>query len=94
MEEKINVPFTYETELSGIKDENVHYAVWYNRKINVSKENIIRQNVLLHFEGSDYLTEVWINGKYIGINEGGYCYTQLTDVQQEINGLVDENRNE
>lgn len=23
----------------------------------------------------------------------GYCYTQLTDVQQEINGLVDENRN-
>ena len=23
----------------------------------------------------------------------GYCYTQLTDVQQEINGLVDEHRN-
>ena len=22
----------------------------------------------------------------------GYCFTQLTDVQQEINGLVDENR--
>lgn len=22
----------------------------------------------------------------------GYCYTQLTDVQQEINGLMDENR--
>lgn len=21
-----------------------------------------------------------------------YCYTQLADVQQEINGLVDENR--
>lgn len=24
----------------------------------------------------------------------GYCYTQLTDIQQEINGLVDENRND
>lgn len=23
----------------------------------------------------------------------GYCYIQLTDIQQEINGLVDENRN-
>ena len=23
----------------------------------------------------------------------GYCYTQLSDVQQEINGLMDENRN-
>ncbi len=22
-----------------------------------------------------------------------YCYTQLTDVQQEINGLMDEKRN-
>ena len=21
----------------------------------------------------------------------GYCYTQLTDVQQEVNGLLDEN---
>ena len=29
---KINVPFTYETELSGIKDESVHYVVWYNKK--------------------------------------------------------------
>ena len=35
---KINVPFTYETKLSGIEDESVHYIVWYNRKINISKE--------------------------------------------------------
>ena len=36
------------------------------------------------------LTKVIKNTKYIC----GYCYTQLTDVQQEINGLVDENRND
>ena len=23
----------------------------------------------------------------------GYCYTQVTDVQQEVNGLMDEERN-
>ena len=23
----------------------------------------------------------------------GYCYTQLTDVQQEVNGLLDANHN-
>jgi hypothetical protein len=23
----------------------------------------------------------------------GYCYTQLSDVQQEINGIMDEDRN-
>ena len=66
---KINVPFTYETELSGIKDESVHYVVWYNKKIHISKEN---EKAILHFEGSDYKTKIWINGKYIGTNEGGY----------------------
>ena len=66
---KINVPFTYETELSGIKDESVHYVVWYNKKIHISKEN---KKAILHFEGSDYKTKIWINGKYIGTNEGGY----------------------
>ena len=25
--------------------------------------------------------------------EGGFCYTQVTDVQQEINGLMDMDRN-
>ena len=34
------------------------------------------------------LTDVVKNIPYMT----GYCYTQLTDVQQEINGLVDENR--
>ena len=66
---KINVPFTYETELSEIKDESVHYVVWYNKKIHISKEN---EKAILHFEGSDYKTKIWINGKYIGTNEGGY----------------------
>ena len=33
MDKKIIVPFTYETKLSGIGDESVHYIVWYNRKI-------------------------------------------------------------
>ena len=35
------------------------------------------------------LTDAIKNTNYIT----GYCYTQLSDVQQEINGLVDENRN-
>lgn len=36
------------------------------------------------------LTNTIKNTNYIT----GYCYTQLSDVQQEINGLVDENRND
>ena len=47
----------------------MHYVVWYNKKIHISKEN---KKAILHFEGSDYKTKIWINGKYIGTNEGGY----------------------
>lgn len=68
----IRVPFTYETELSGIEDENVHYIVWYNKKINITKEQIENKNVVLNFEGSDYKTKIWINGNYIGVNIGAY----------------------
>lgn len=69
---KINVPFTYETKLSGIEDETIHYIVWYNRKIKISKEQLQNNNVILNFEGSDYETKVWINGHYVGTNIGGY----------------------
>lgn len=54
---KINVPFTYETKLSGIGDESIHYIVWYNRKIEITKEHIkdnqfkiyhIYQDIVIH----------------------------------------------
>jgi len=69
---KINVPFTYETKLSGIEDETIHYIVWYNKKIKISKEQLQNNNIILNFEGSDYKTKVWINGNYVGENIGGY----------------------
>lgn len=72
MNKKINVPFTYETKLSGIEDESVHYIVWYNKIINISKEQIKDNKIIINFEGSDYITKVWVNGTYIGKNIGGY----------------------
>lgn len=69
---KIQVPFTYETQLSGIQDESVHNVVWYHKEITISKNQLENKKIVLHFEGSDYLTKVWINGKYVGTHEGGY----------------------
>jgi len=46
MNKKIIVPFTYETKLSGIEDESVHYIVWYNRKINIEKEQLQNNKVI------------------------------------------------
>ena len=51
------------------------------------KQVIDEKEFIKRFES---LTDVVRKTDYIT----GYCYTQLTDVQQEINGLVDENRKE
>lgn len=75
----IHVPFTYETILSGIHDEKRHDYVWYQREFEcVLSES---KHILLHFEGSDYITKVWVNGKYVGMHRGGYTrfFFDITD---------------
>ena len=67
---EILVPFTYETKMSGINDETVHENIWYSNDININVEK--DKNIILHFEGSDFVTKLWINGNYVGMNIGGY----------------------
>jgi len=69
---EITVPFTYETKLSGIGDETRHDHVWYSRTIHVDAAKLSSHDYVLHFEGSDYTTKLWVNGKYAGIHHGGY----------------------
>lgn len=70
---KILVPFTYETEKSGIHDETVHPQVWYQRTFTVDEEDLQSgKRVLLHLEGSDYRTFVYVNGSLLRVHEGGY----------------------
>lgn len=71
---KINVPYAYNTELSGISDNIRCDRVWYHRKFNIIPGK--DRDILLHFEGSDYTTKVWINGKYAGTRSG--CAHRLT----------------
>lgn len=71
-EQTIQVPFTYETKLSGIQDESRHDNIWYNRIIEANQELLKDNNYILHFEGSDFITKVWVNGQYVGSHRGGY----------------------
>lgn len=64
----IQVPFSYETKMSGIEDSSHHPVVWYERTINVKQD----KNVLLHFEGADYYTTLWVNGLKVGHHQGAY----------------------
>jgi len=67
------VPFTYETRLSGIGDEARHDNIWYHKTIMVDMAALDGKDLLLHFEGSDFVTKVWVNGKYAGCHRGGYA---------------------
>lgn len=58
---KINVPFCFQSKLSGIEDTSFHDYMWY--RLNLGKINFNEsQNVILSFEGVDYYCEVYING--------------------------------
>lgn len=69
----IQVPFTYETKASGIGEEKFHPYVWYQRAFEVPVDQIGKK-VMLHFQASDYLTKVWVNGNYIGSHKGGNAH--------------------
>ena len=52
-DKKINVPFTYETKLSGIQDETRHDFIWYHRTISVDGEKLENNRYILHFRSEE-----------------------------------------
>ncbi|UUZ92411.1 glycoside hydrolase family 2 [Paenibacillus sp. P25] len=71
LDRKIIVPFSYESKASGIGEEAHHANVWYEKKVKLPAE-YEGKRVLLHFQASDYVTKVWVNGHYAGQHVGGY----------------------
>ncbi len=69
---KILVPFAVESALSGVgKTVGKDSIVWYKSLFALpeTKKNKI---VLLHFGAVDWRAEIFVNGKSVGIHEGGY----------------------
>jgi len=65
---EIKVPFSYLTVESQINIQKRVDVIWYQRKIQ-KKSNL---NHILHLEGSDDYTMIFVNGIYIGDHLGGY----------------------
>ncbi|WP_338470790.1 glycoside hydrolase family 2 TIM barrel-domain containing protein [Niallia sp. XMNu-256] len=78
---KINVPFAYQTKLSGIDDPSFHDVVWYKRSFEVP-ESWQGNRVILHFGAVDYRAWVYVNEQFIGFHEGGNVsfHFDVTDV--------------
>ena len=71
-EGKILVPFAVESSLSGVgrritKDN----SLWYERTFTVPSD-WKGKNVILHFGGVDWKSEVLVNGKLVGEHKGGF----------------------
>ncbi len=70
LKDKINVPFCFQYEASGIGNAEKCDTVWYKRSFYI--ENIDK-NALLCFNGVDYVADVYINGKHALTHTGGYA---------------------
>jgi len=68
----IQVPFPFQSSLSGIGDTGFHDVFWYHREVQVPMAWRKNQRVLLHIGAFDYQGELWINGKAAGRHRGGY----------------------
>lgn len=67
----INVPFCFQSELSGIGDRDRHDVVWYGRTFDAPTLGD-DETLLLHFGAVDYRSSVWVNGARVAQHEGGH----------------------
>lgn len=87
--DKILVPFSVESPLSGIgktvrKEDVLHY-----RRFFTLPQGFNQGVVLLHLDAVDQIVHVFLNGKEVGHHEGGYLplCVELHDIQEGENEL-------
>ena len=68
---KIEVPFCYQSKLSGIAEHEIHPILWYHREVTVP-ESFSGKRILLHFGAVDHSCQVYLNGRMVGSHSGGY----------------------
>ncbi|EGG34858.1 sugar-binding domain-containing protein, partial [Paenibacillus sp. HGF5] len=82
---KINVPFTFQSKLSGIDDPSFHDVVWYRRTFEIPQD-WNGKRIVLHFGAVDYLAKVWVNGHLVAMHEGGHTPFQADITASLVKG--------
>ena len=87
--EKILVPFSPESLLSGVQREIPEGNVMHYRRSFRIPEGFGGEKLILHFGAVDTICDVYLNGTHIAHHEGGYL-----PFSAEISGMVTEAENE
>lgn len=69
---KIIVPYSPESELSGVKRQLQSDEFLFYKRIFTLPENFAKKNVILNVGACDQITTIIINGKVVGEHKGGY----------------------
>lgn len=85
---KIEVPFAYQAQLSGIGTNKMYDDMTYKRSMKIPKEWKQRR-ILLHFGAVDYCCQVFVNGRLAGEHTGGnigfsFDITHLLNWEEEL----------
>ncbi len=82
--EFISIPHTWNDQ-DALDDTPGFYRGdgWYRRNIYIGPEAGEKQ-VYIYFEGSNQLTELWVNGNYVGEHIGGYTRFSF-DITEFVN---------
>ena len=67
----INVPFCWESSLSGIKNPDYKGQAWYRRTVSVDS-SWTGKKIFLKFGAVDWKCKLWVNGDLVGDHIGGY----------------------
>ena len=69
-ERTIQVPYCFQSKLSGVGDTSFHDVFWYKRIFQVPSD-WKGKRIRLCFGAVDYRCQVWVNGESQGMHEGG-----------------------
>ena len=84
---KILVPFSPETELSGVRKKlEPGQYLWYRREI-LLPEDFAGRRVILHFGAVDQIADVWVNQQHAVTHVGGYL-----SFEADITAFIPENK--
>ncbi len=83
----IEVPFSVQSELSGVADKDDHPIIWYARTFDVAMDH---PRIILNVGAIDYEADIFINGAHVKHHRGGHVSfsVDITHVVKEKDNTI------